>query len=344
MKKISFIFLLLTSVFAVKSQTVITYENHGIFPDTRNVMKLASYLSPGESGRNVIWDFSLLQLTGNFEGVSDYSENQNQSSVFNMANVAVEEFGNYFFFRVNEEGIEQYGFLSSDKQTMIIYNEPFIKIKYPFAFGDNFEGNYGGSISSGCSNGSIDGTYRIEADGLGTLLLPGNVTYDNALRIKETKAFKQRVNDSTTDTRIVTYRWYVNENRYPVLTLISKEMNYASGAKGNTTQAAFNPEMVLRPGSSLAANSSGPALGFEVFPNPSTDKFNISFNLPGAADVNLSVFHMNGSVIRQIAEARLQEGKHSYSFSAREWNLPRGAYLLRLNVDGLEITSKIVRQ
>jgi hypothetical protein len=53
---------------------------------------------------------------------------------------------------------------------------------------------------------------------------------------------------------------------------------------------------------------------------------------------------MNGSVIRQIAEARLQEGKHSYSFSAREWNLPRGAYLLRLNVDGLEITSKIVRQ
>lgn len=344
MKRLIFSFILITATAVVCAQTVLNFQTHAISAGTTNTMKLAAYMEPGVSGNNAIWNFTKLELTGNFEGTSEYSGNHKHSSVFNMANVAVEEFGNFFFFEVNESAILQHGFLSKDGSTMIVYENPFEKLKFPFAFGDSFSGNYSGSISSGCSNGTITGQYAVQADGHGSLLLPGNVSYDNVLRVKETKSYVQNVNDSATHVEIITHRWYIADNTYPILTLISKSFRYANNSSGNSTQAAYNPALLLKPGSNFAVNSTARLLNFNVFPNPSTDVFNIEFTLEKESDVNLTLFDINGRAMQEILQSRLEKGKYNHSISARETSIPHGVYLLKLIVNGSESSMKVVRQ
>lgn len=324
-------------------QTVLKYETHGIQAESKNSMKLAGYIEPGISGKNAIWDFTRLALNSNFEGSAEHAGYSAYASVFQMANVVVEEFGNHFFFEVSPAAIEQHGFLSADGLTLIQYDVPFVKMKFPFSFGDSFKGPYQGTLTKNCSGGTISGFYAVEADGLGSLLLPGDVSYDNALRIKETKTYTQTVDRIATDVEIVTYRWFINEHRYPILTLIKKTFNYAGGKSDVTTQAAYNDLMISRPGSSLALNSLAKELDYSAYPNPFSDIIKIRFTLSNESHTNLSLFTLNGQLIKELINARLQPGSHSQELMAKETGLVMGTYLLKLNVDGIETSLKIVR-
>jgi hypothetical protein len=341
-------FVLLLSSLAlwmnVSAQTVLTYENHAILPGSANLMKLTDYMEPGVAGKNVVWDFTGLERKADFEGTSRQISEHPLQSLFPEANVIVEEFGNHFFFHVDENGIEQYGYVDKNEGATIVYTVPFVKMKFPFAFGDAFSGDYEGSNSSACNSGVISGTYTTQADGLGTILLPDDVTYDNVLRVKEVKTIAQKVNDTVTHYEIVTHRWFINENTYPILTLIHKTFNYANGSSLITRQAAYNAALILRIGSPIAQNSLASTMKFNVFPNPSTDVFNIEFSLLQAAKVNLSVFHLNGSLVKEIAQQQMPEGKQSFSFSADHSGLAEGTYLLMLRVNDREASHKIVRQ
>ncbi|NTW25448.1 MAG: T9SS type A sorting domain-containing protein [Lentimicrobium sp.] len=340
--------LLVLAIFGIfsntYSQTILKYETHAILAESKNSMKLAEYIDPGIAGKSVIWNFTELKLTENFEGTAEQAGYSEEAQKFPMANVIVEEFGNHFFFKVSEDEIEQYGFLSADKLTLIEYDVPFVKMKFPFAFGNSYKGDYHGFINKSCSNGTITGTYSLVADGLGSLLLPGEVSYDNALRIKETKTYTQLVNGMATETEIVTYRWFINENRYPIMAIIIKTFNNADGTTTMTTQTAYNPLMFNKPGSVAAANSLAGEMGFKAYPNPFNELVNIEFSLLKESIVNLSVFNMNGQAIKQLIDGKLQAGSHSETLSVKEMLIPRGNYLLKLNVNGVETSLKIVRQ
>jgi hypothetical protein len=292
----------------------------------------------------VVWDFTQLERKADFEGTSRQINEHPLQSSFPDANVIVEEFGNHFFFHVDENGIEQYGYLDKNDGAKIIYTVPFVKMKFPFAYGDAFNGDYEGSNTAGCTTGIINGAYFTQADGLGTLLLPNDVTYVNVLRVKETRTLAQKVNDTLTRYEIITYRWFINDNTYPILTLIQKTFSYANGSSAITRQAAYNAELILRAGSPIALNSIASSLKFNVYPNPSTDVFNIEFSLLQPAKVNLSVFHLNGSLVKEIAQQQMPEGKQSFSFSADHSGLVEGTYLLMLRVNDREASHKIVRQ
>jgi len=326
------------------AQTVLTYQNHALLPGHPNHMKLSEYTNPGAAGKNVVWDFTSLNCAGDFAGSSDEPSALRNDSTFNEANVVIGEFGSTFYFRVTDFIMEQHGYKSEDGLTRIHYSEPFVKMKFPFAFGDAFAGNYKGIISSGCTIGLLDGRYATEADATGTLLLPNDVTYDNALRVREAKIYDQRVGDTSTHVEIVTYRWYINENRYPLLTLIRKHYNYANGKSKIETQAAYNPKMIIRPGSPYAVNSLASDLKFVVFPNPSSDRFTASFKLDADADVHLAIYALSGAMIKELISGRLAKGEHSREISSVESGMGRGPYLMILAVNGVVTTVKILRQ
>ncbi|MFH1119015.1 MAG: T9SS type A sorting domain-containing protein [Bacteroidota bacterium] len=344
MKKL--ILILLTFSFLISSfaQTLLTYQTHGIVADQMNFMKLCNYTDPGISGKNAVWDFTGLRLTSDFEGTSGNAGVSEYATVFNEANIVVEEFGNYFFFNVTEDAMKQYGFISADGLTTIRYDDPFVKMKFPFSFGDTYSGDYSGKISGGCKTGVISGNYSVEADGLGTLSLPDDVTYDNALRIRETKSYTQTLSGVVTEMQNVTYRWYINENRLPLLSLIRKCSLQSDGDTVITTQAAYNPILFARQASPFAVNSQAKSLQFNAYPNPFNDNINISFNLPEKSDVEMAVFSLGGKLIRKIVIGELRPGWHSQQLSAAETGLARGTYLLKILVDGVETSLKIVRQ
>ncbi len=328
----------------VSAQTVLRLQSHGLLPNHKNDMKITQYAEPGVHGRNVIWNFTNLELKKDFLGIIEDAIQSKSSANFSQANVVLEEFGNYFYFKVTEAGIEHHGFSSSTGQTRIAYDVPFVKMRYPFAYGNSFNGDFSGRyFSLEKEIGTIAGSYEVKADGVGTLLLPGNVSYDNALRVKESKSYTRTLHGSKLQIQDETYRWYVNGHRFPLLTLIKSTYTTPDGSTSSTTLAAYNPVIIAEPASALSANSLAAEMGFSTYPNPFRDQINIKYSLQEVSNVNLSVFDLNGRLVRVLVAGTLS-GDQNHRFSAKEMGFSRGAYIIKLNVNGVETTQKIVAQ
>jgi hypothetical protein len=341
MRKIYIALFGLLAAASLQAQTILNYKTHGLVADTKNEMFITKYVEPGVEGRNVTWDFTSLELTSNFTGSLEEAGLSKGASVFTTSNVALEEFGNYFFFKSSESGIEQYGFLSGNGSLSIVYDVPFVKMKYPFAFGSNFSGSFSGTYNhNGAKLGDINGTYAVYGDGIGKLLLPGNVSYSNVLRVKEVKSYTQSINGKGYQLEDVTYRWYVDGHRYPLLVLIKSTSFHENGKSYSSTRAAYNPVIIQN--TPLSTNTLSSSLGLSVYPNPYTDFVNINVNLDNASRVKLSVFDLNGRLIKVLFNGVEVAGDRTYKFSAKELGLSAGAYLVKLNVNGKEATQKVV--
>jgi hypothetical protein len=341
MRKIYIALFGLLAAGTLQAQTILKYQSHGLVADTKNEMFITKYVEPGAEGRNAIWDFTNLELTSNFTGSLDDAGLSKGASIFTTSNVALEEFGNYFFFKSNENAIEQYGFLAGNGSLSIVYDVPFVKMRYPFAYGSSFSGPFSGSYNSNSAKlGDINGTYTVTGDGLGKLLLPGNVSYSNVLRVKEVKSYTQSINGKGYQLEDVTYRWYVDGHRYPLLVLIKSTSHFENGKSYSSTRAAYNPVIIQN--TPLSTNTLINNLGLSVYPNPYSDFVNINVNLDNTSRLKISVFDMNGRLVKVLFNGVEVAGDKTYKFSAKDLGLSAGAYLIKLNVNGNEVTQKVV--
>jgi hypothetical protein len=64
------------------------------------------------------------------------------------------------------------------------------------------------------------------------------------------------------------------------------------------------------------------------YPNPFNPTTTISFTLPEASDIKLTVYDINGREVSAVADERLQAGDHRITFDAS--SLPSGVYLYKL--------------
>jgi len=82
-------------------------------------------------------------------------------------------------------------------------------------------------------------------------------------------------------------------------------------------------------------------IDLSVFPNPASDKLNLSYYLKAEAHVSIAIFNLAGEKVAELFNETQTPGPH-----AKEAVLPagmaRGAYMLKLLVDGYEITQKLV--
>lgn len=79
----------------------------------------------------------------------------------------------------------------------------------------------------------------------------------------------------------------------------------------------------------------------QAYPNPFGQSTNVSFELPNAADVKVTVMDMLGRTIKTADLGRLQSGKHNRvidEFGAA------GTYLIKVEVDGVAIYKQVVKQ
>lgn len=85
------------------------------------------------------------------------------------------------------------------------------------------------------------------------------------------------------------------------------------------------------------------AAGYEVnaYPNPFGTSTTISYELPNAADVKITVMDMLGRVIKTSDMGRVSSGKHSQvveDFGAA------GTYLIKVEIDGTAVYKQVVKQ
>jgi len=78
-----------------------------------------------------------------------------------------------------------------------------------------------------------------------------------------------------------------------------------------------------------------------VFPNPASDRLNISYYLEARTHVSVGIFNLSGEKVAELFDETQMPGPH-----AKEAVLPvgmsRGAYMLKLKVDGHEMAQKLM--
>lgn len=79
-----------------------------------------------------------------------------------------------------------------------------------------------------------------------------------------------------------------------------------------------------------------------LFPNPVSNEFGLSFNLLETSTVSSQLYSLDGREVNQLLNEKVDEGNFVRSFSMSD--LPAGIYLMKLNVGGATITKKIVKQ
>jgi hypothetical protein len=341
MKKMLFLLLIgLTIAFTSHAQTILTFKSHGLLPDEKNPMMLTKYIDPGQDGQGVVWDFSAMEAASNFVGSVQAPYVIKGSSKFSAANTTLEEFGNYFFFNANSSQLEQFGYLSNNGSIAIEYTKPFVKMRYPFSFNSSYSGDFEGKYSSNDKEiGAIAGSYQVIGDAIGTLILPEKKSFRNVLRVKEIKSYDQMVSGRSTRIEEITYRWYVNEHRFPLLVLISCNYTFENGQTSTSTRAAYNSN-VLMSNNDLEPNNT--AYKLDVFPNPYYDRVNINLHIDARSDVNITIFDLIGKRIAVLADESKEAGDLTYRFSAKGLGLARGTYILKVKVNNRETTRKIL--
>jgi Secretion system C-terminal sorting domain len=79
---------------------------------------------------------------------------------------------------------------------------------------------------------------------------------------------------------------------------------------------------------------------YQNYPNPFNPTTTIKFNLPQAAEVNLTVYNILGEKVMTLANGMLEAGFHSVEFNAS--NLASGTYIYRLQASNFVETKKMM--
>ena len=322
-------FIVLSSVYGVtKGVTRLTYENHALKTDINNDMVIIKFQDPGMPGANQTWNFSNIQQIKDFNGLIQKPRYLKSAFFSNQFNTELIEFGNSFFFNITDKKIEMTGYRSANGGMEIAYDKPFLKMVYPFEFGNSFNGSFSGQIKSGNIIGDIEGTYNVEADGFGKLILPNNVTIENTLRVKTVKNYKQAFSSSASNVTITTYRWYTQNVRYPVLVLITTE-NEINGRTNTSHTAAYKNNLDL-----TNINEQFQANEIKTYPNPFSNKFNVAYELAENSDVKIEVYDVTGKKIALLMDQNELSGIYVKDFSVDDLGLKQGMYNIGITING----------
>ena len=80
----------------------------------------------------------------------------------------------------------------------------------------------------------------------------------------------------------------------------------------------------------------------ENAPNPFYSKTSFSLTLTSDADINISIFNLNGQRVDLLEDERLAPGDYTYTWQRED--LPKGIYICRLQLEGIIETRKWLKQ
>ena len=81
------------------------------------------------------------------------------------------------------------------------------------------------------------------------------------------------------------------------------------------------------------------------FPNPFGPSTRVAFSIPTSSGVELSIYSVDGRLVRNIPESTFGEGRHTISWDGRDRDgrrLPAGVYFYRLQIGREDMRGKMV--
>lgn len=329
-----FIFLLVCSFAA--AQPVLNFETNSLKAGEDNPMTICEYMPAGSEGENVSWDFTQLKSVKDFTGLM----NEALELDFSEANTELEEFGVRFYYKVDDSGIEQYGYSKNAGNTKVIYNQPFVKMRFPFSYQDENSANFSGDYFVNEEKiGSIEGNGEIVADAWGTITLPGDIKYDNTLRVKATKKYTTTYENSVQNVEMVTYRWYNSFHRYPLLVLIETAVGSENTNASKSTKAAYNLNAVKNNPTDISSTNSTFS-DILLYPNPVSEELTLKIFAKSESLARISITDLSGRNILPPIKKDISLGLNTIYIHEGINSLKEGLYIISIKTDGQTITKE----
>jgi len=330
----------LFSFSSLLAQTTLTYKTHAIKKGDDHHFMITNNAKPGEAGADMVWDFSDLKYKKDLVSHMLPPADVARGGEIPGANAVIQEYQNKFAFKVKPDRVEQFGSITCGN-SIIKYNDPFVKMVFPFGYGDIHTGEFSGVIENNGNSRPFTGHYELLGDGYGKLILPDGIEVEDVLRLRTSKT-KNYGNCGEVTT--VTYRWYCPDVRYPLLSIITRERNDETNVIRTAYHANINEE--LKKSESLKKSTHGVLSqnnhSLDVFPNPYEDHFAIRYNLSKESNVKIAILNNTGKEVLTKKLGRQEAGNHSYQVNAEQQGMKSGLYFVKLILDNTILTEKIV--
>jgi len=338
MKKIYLILIFALYTAQAQSQFLMRSNTHMLRAGDEHYFNITNNVEPGNSGPNQIWDFSGLEKKSTLTSYMYSSYDTPNYIDIPESDAVLEEFGNKFYFKVSGGLIEQYGTVTNG--TITKFDKPFVKMVFPFNYGDVYSGDFSGTIS-GKNNyiATFTGTYVLEADAYGTLILPGDVTIKDVIRIKTVK--EQCYNNSVScNCATISYKWYSQDLRYPLLTIIQSQNN--QGAK--TIQTAYYSKAENKTSEvTEIINPIGEKIQASVYPNPVSGEFKMDYNISVDSDVIIEIYDNSGVKVYDTKKLNQKAGYYTETINARQIGDKLGIIQIRIIAGDSSISKTVIR-
>ena len=294
------------------------------------------YVSPGSSGADINWNFSVVSAVSPYVLQVLEVPNTPYAADYPDASFAIYDQidqAHRFYMLVNN-GNNQSLMLSGDAGPggNVVYTDAQQLLDFPFTYNDEFTDTYAGSYLWSGTNYIVErnGTVTVEADAYGTLTMPYG-TINDVLRVKYTSEYEDynEFAQTTTTISFITYKWYKQGNKIPIL-----EIN--TGLINGATQ--YNPYTRYMSEESALSNKiiDSEKIQFAVYPNPSNGVFEIkSFDFSQVTNTSLQVLNISGKVIHNQV---LTDFSHTLDLS----DYPKGMYFVQLESEDFIETQKII--
>jgi hypothetical protein len=104
----------------------------------------------------------------------------------------------------------------------------------------------------------------------------------------------------------------------------------------------YKGSVTIQQGPTGIADISDKISDLNIFPNPISKDFSISFDLKEASDISSQLYSLDGRLQKELINQKMSEGNFHQQFDVSD--LPSGIYLVQLNVGESSITRKIIKQ
>ncbi len=310
--------------------------------DTTNVL-------PGSGGANVTWNFTGINLSSNIGTMSWISPTgMPYSTYYPTANLAATQTGESSIIYWQKTG-NMFGWLgqadsgSSGLTLIRTYNNVGIPyFHYPMSYGGT---TYVDSVRFYKTAGSNwNHYYEIitqNADGWGTINLPGGVSYSNVVRVRYYVAGLDSL--STGGLGFISeyrYEWFRSGYKFPVFQIITQlEYIMGVGVSGykEVRYTTTNVPIGIR---NISEAVPSKYLLSQNYPNPFNPTTNIRYQITKSDFVSLKVFDIMGREISTLVNEKQNVGTYEATFDAS--NLSSGEYFYRLSAGDFSDTKKLM--
>jgi len=332
------------------AQYYLTSDRNAFRAADQIVKQQVEFKDPGSSGRNLSWDFRMLQPIN-----EEYSLNYFIPDSMRMDTLCGKEHRTRYYYLQKNDSLWAIGFENST--TLMDYVQPELKLKFPFSYGDTlFSRFHGVGQYSHRLKLEVKGYTRVEADAEGELMLPDFETVKNTLRVHTLRYYTETGRDSI-EMMIDTYAWYMQGIRYPVFESIKTNLIKKTKKEGDhpldttvfSTSFYYPPTLQTSQVQTDSITENEEALtGAEavfteaqLMPNPVVTNLYIRYKLVRPARIWFTVHTNAGVAVCQTVPQDLSEGPHEININMG--HLPTAGYTLFVHVDDMVLQRVVVK-